>query len=219
MSSLYLLRHGQAAFGGDDYDQLSPLGQHQARATGAFLDGRGMVFDTILVGPRKRHQATAQAILAAMPRLVSTVRPCPVVSLDEFAEGGALLDSARQRLSVQGSWPSDSAAQKRLYGEEIRRWANGARDIPGCVPADEFCETVTTWLGEVVQAGGSGQRLLAVTSAGTIAALVRPREQLYDLVQAIDNASLSELVFSHGRISLRSFNSTFHLSVKLASRI
>ncbi|MEK9990253.1 MAG: histidine phosphatase family protein, partial [Halieaceae bacterium] len=30
MASLYLIRHGQASFGSDNYDQLSPLGQRQA---------------------------------------------------------------------------------------------------------------------------------------------------------------------------------------------
>ena len=30
MASLYLIRHGQASFGSDHYDQLSPLGQRQA---------------------------------------------------------------------------------------------------------------------------------------------------------------------------------------------
>jgi len=31
MSDLYLIRHGQASFGKDNYDRLSPLGIRQAR--------------------------------------------------------------------------------------------------------------------------------------------------------------------------------------------
>ncbi|MCH1491392.1 MAG: histidine phosphatase family protein, partial [Luminiphilus sp.] len=30
MASIYLIRHGQASFGSDNYDQLSPVGQRQA---------------------------------------------------------------------------------------------------------------------------------------------------------------------------------------------
>ncbi|MEC8667907.1 MAG: histidine phosphatase family protein, partial [Pseudomonadota bacterium] len=34
MPTLYLIRHGQASFGADDYDVLSPIGHEQARALG-----------------------------------------------------------------------------------------------------------------------------------------------------------------------------------------
>jgi len=54
-------------FGGDDYDRLSELGERQARATGAFLAARGMRFDRVLVGPRRRHRQSAEAVLAAWP--------------------------------------------------------------------------------------------------------------------------------------------------------
>ncbi len=34
MGTLYLVRHGQASFGSDDYDRLSPLGQRQSQRLG-----------------------------------------------------------------------------------------------------------------------------------------------------------------------------------------
>ena len=37
MANLLIIRHGQASFGADNYDQLSPLGQRQADATMAIL--------------------------------------------------------------------------------------------------------------------------------------------------------------------------------------
>ncbi|MEQ5837317.1 hypothetical protein [Marinobacter sp. NFXS9] len=45
------------------------------------------------------------------------------------------------------------------------------------------------------------------------------RRRIGDLLLALDNAALSELVFSSGRGSLRSFNSTSHLPAELTSRI
>ena len=41
MSVLYLVRHGQASFGTDDYDRLSDLGKAQSRTTGRFLASQG----------------------------------------------------------------------------------------------------------------------------------------------------------------------------------
>ena len=40
MGTLYLVRHGQASFGADDYDQLSPLGHQQAVRLGEYLRQR-----------------------------------------------------------------------------------------------------------------------------------------------------------------------------------
>jgi broad specificity phosphatase PhoE len=220
MSSLYLLRHGQASFGADDYDRLSPLGLRQALSTGASLAARGLRFDEVFVGPRRRHLETAEAVLAAMP---GAVEPRRSSSLDEFAEGDALLRSAWRRLG-EGGWPQDPAERTRLYGEEIRRWAAGAEDIADCTPVEPFRQQVTGWLHELLDQPGSGRCLLAVTSAGTIAVLVAevlglPRARLAELLLVLDNVALSELVFRPGRVSLRSFNSTHHLPVELASRI
>lgn len=37
MSVIYLVRHGQASFGSDDYDRLSTIGREQAQALGEYL--------------------------------------------------------------------------------------------------------------------------------------------------------------------------------------
>jgi broad specificity phosphatase PhoE len=220
MSSLYLLRHGQACFDSEDYDRLSPLGLQQALATGTSLALREMQFDQVLVGPRRRHLQTAEAVLASMSGSTALSR---IEALDEFADGGALMKSARTRLPVD-QWPADLAGRKRLYHEEIRCWAEGAEDIPGCMPIVPFRAGLADWLGELTLQVGGGSRLLAVTSAGVIAALAAnvldlPNLRVLDLLSVLDNAALSELVFQPGRVSLRTFNSTHHLPVTLTSRI
>ena len=39
MGAIYLVRHGQAAFGTDDYDRLTEIGYTQARLLGGFKRG------------------------------------------------------------------------------------------------------------------------------------------------------------------------------------
>ena len=58
MGQLYLVRHGQASFGADDYDQLSELGQRQSRRLGEHWAERGVVFDAVITGTLKRHAQT-----------------------------------------------------------------------------------------------------------------------------------------------------------------
>lgn len=220
MSSLYLLRHGQASFGADDYDRLSPLGLRQALSTGVALAERDLCFDQVMVGPRRRHLDTATAVSAAMPGMAAGVT---VEALDEFAEGNALLRSARLRVG-KVAWSQAPDARARLYGEEIRRWAAGAEDIADCMPVEPFAKRAMAWLQALIEQPGKGRRVLAVTSAGTIATLVAevlglPHSRLAELLLVIDNVALSELVFQPGRVSLRSFNTTHHLPAELASRI
>ena len=50
MGTLYLVRHGQASFGADNYDQLSALGWRQSRRLGEHFLQQGRQFDVILTG-------------------------------------------------------------------------------------------------------------------------------------------------------------------------
>ena len=45
MSSILLVRHGQASFGAADYDVLSPTGHEQSRVLGSALAARGVTAD------------------------------------------------------------------------------------------------------------------------------------------------------------------------------
>ena len=58
MGQLYLVRHGQASFGADDYDQLSDLGRRQSVRLGEYFKARGQRFDAVITGSLKRHAQT-----------------------------------------------------------------------------------------------------------------------------------------------------------------
>ena len=50
MGTLYLVRHGQASFGADDYDQLSDLGRRQSVRLGEYFARKGIHFDGLIAG-------------------------------------------------------------------------------------------------------------------------------------------------------------------------
>jgi broad specificity phosphatase PhoE len=54
MGNLYLVRHGQASFGADDYDQLSARGHQQSVRLGAYFAQQGLRFDALITGTLKR---------------------------------------------------------------------------------------------------------------------------------------------------------------------
>ena len=67
MATIYLIRHGQASFGSDNYDKLSPLGCRQAQVTGEYLRDSGVVFDAVYSGDLERQRETARLATASQP--------------------------------------------------------------------------------------------------------------------------------------------------------
>lgn len=222
MSTLTLLRHGQASFGSAHYDALSPLGIQQAQACGAYFVERGLRFDTVYTGPRQRQQDTARLALEACQAPPARIE----MALDEFGEGSQILRAAEARTGIAVfSDPELTKGQRlRLYAEQIRLWANADVTIDGIVAAGTFRAGVREWLDQLCAASGSGRHVLAVSSAGVIAAIVcellaLPDAAMSQIMRVIDNASLTTIVWSAQDRSLKSFNQTAHLPPTLLSDI
>jgi len=66
MGAIYLLRHGQASFGSNNYDQLSPVGHQQAKVLGQALKSRGVQPDVLVSGTMQRHLETASGALSEL---------------------------------------------------------------------------------------------------------------------------------------------------------
>jgi broad specificity phosphatase PhoE len=213
LSSLLLLRHGQASFGAAEYDRLSDLGTQQARLAGVHLRERGLRIDHLLTGPRQRHHTSAAALTEGLGQaLDATTEP----ALDEFADGRQVLQL------VAGA--SGEAGRLALYAQVIEGWSRGEVAIPGAPGADAFCAGVAGWLDRVAQRSERGQQWLAVTSAGVIAAAVcavlqQPPSALAHWIMMLRNASLTEIVFSGPRRSLLSFNGVAHLPPEAVTRM
>ncbi|TDK65653.1 histidine phosphatase family protein [Sapientia aquatica] len=231
MSVLTLLRHGQASFDADDYDQLSPLGIKQAQASAQFFADRELVFDQILHGPRRRHQQTA-AVVSSRLSLSSGLEI--ESALDEFAEPYQIFGAAeifsRQaqlaggRIASQSSAKTVAKQRMRQYESVINLWARGRVVLLGTPSNTEFVTVVSGWMLSVIVNQPSHTRILAVTSAGVIAACVCQilnlrDDQLADVMAVIRNCSRTEIVFSPTRRSLLSFNNTSHLPESSVSLI
>lgn len=61
MSTLFLIRHGQAGLR-DDYDRLSPLGREQARKLAEWFLREGITFDRMICGGLRRQKETAAIV-------------------------------------------------------------------------------------------------------------------------------------------------------------
>ena len=97
MGSLTLVRHGQASFFADNYDQLSPLGEQQARLLGEYWLRRGVRFDEVYTGPRVRQIETAALAGEAFARAgLEWPEPKMIPELDEHHVDRMMKASIRQ---------------------------------------------------------------------------------------------------------------------------
>ncbi|HTP98015.1 MAG TPA: histidine phosphatase family protein [Casimicrobiaceae bacterium] len=221
MSSLLLMRHGQARFGAAHYDLLTELGERQAVETGAHFARAGSGFDEVQIGPKRRHASTAAGVLGQLRHA-----PAPIISvaLDEFAEATEIMQAAPDVCGVtaEGIAALPRVEQLRHYDTTIEAWMHGRVRLAGRPSAAAFRAEVARWLREVVARPVRSQRLLIVTSAGVVAAVVAevldvPVERMTQFTRVLRNASLTEIAFSAGRVSLVSFNGVAHLPAELAT--
>ena len=64
MTKIYLIRHGQASFGAESYDKLSPNGELQAKLLGQYFNQILKEEPYVVAGSMQRHQQTANLALA-----------------------------------------------------------------------------------------------------------------------------------------------------------
>jgi len=64
MTTIYLVRHGQASFGAESYDKLSSNGELQAKLLGQYFNKILREEPFVIAGSMKRHQQTANFALA-----------------------------------------------------------------------------------------------------------------------------------------------------------
>lgn len=64
MTTIYLIRHGQASFGAESYDKLSPNGELQAKLLGQYFNQILKQEPYVIAGSMQRHQQTANLALA-----------------------------------------------------------------------------------------------------------------------------------------------------------
>jgi broad specificity phosphatase PhoE len=202
MSTLVLVRHAQATPFEKITDQLSKTGEQQSALLGEYWRQRGIAFDEIYCGLFQRHARTAE--LAGYPDF----EHCD--AFNEYSADlilRALPDFAR---------PEDNRHLQGMLDRAMPQWIAGTLQAPGLETFREFRERVTGALRRILDADRPSRRVAVFTSAGPIGvavqtALKAPEAMAIELNWRIRNCSLTEFVFTRGRISLDSFNTTPHL--------
>ncbi|MBD8600700.1 MULTISPECIES: histidine phosphatase family protein [Pseudomonas] len=232
MGSIYLIRHGQASFGADDYDVLSPTGFRQSEILGAHLAQLGLNFDRCISGALFRQRHTAETVIAQL-NAAGLVTPEleTDIAFNEFnAEGvirallPAMLDEEPDAFEIMRDAANNRAEFQRLFAAIIRRWLVGDHDAAALQSWQAFVEQVEAGLSSILDSAGPSDRIAVFTSGGTITALLHlitqmPATQAFELNWHIVNTSLNHVKFREREVSLASFNSYAHLQLMKAPEL
>lgn len=210
MSTLFLIRHGQASLGADDYDRLSPLGREQSAHLGPYFVSRDRVPEHLYVGPRRRHAQTRDEAIVVWPKLPAE----PLDLLDEH-QCPEVLAFHRERLleSAPTDGVDDTRAYLRLFRRGSRMWARGELETPPELEAwKSFRRRIAVALDHLRQEIRRPEAKVALfTSGGVVAAAVGEvlgldDEKTMQLSWGILNASITTLHLSRNGYNLIRFN-------------
>ena len=214
MGTLYLVRHGQASFGQDDYDRLSPLGHQQSQRLGAYLRQRlereGQEIDTVLTGGLRRHKETWEGIAqGAQWSHQALVWP----GLNEY-DSQALITTVHPQPLPKPHTPELYRQHFRLLRDALFGWMSGQTQPAGMPTYADFVSGIEAALDHVRQ--HSAGNALIVSSGGPISTAVghllcASHQATIDLNLRIRNTALTEFSFNPKRHQLLSYNTVPHL--------
>lgn len=210
MGTLYLVRHGQASFGTEDYDRLSELGWRQCAALGEWLQARGRRFEGVMRGPLERHRQSLEAIASTLPGLPHAIVWPGLAEYDAEAVVRALAAEA-----PPASLEREAYRQHfRLLRAGLLAWIEGRTQPAGMPSWRAFAAGVAGAL-DLVRERFTGDVLL-VASGGPIATAIAqvlqaPGAALIELNLRMHNSAVSEFAFTPKRHALAGYNTLPHL--------
>ncbi|MBU9612167.1 histidine phosphatase family protein [Burkholderia multivorans] len=212
MAELYLVRHGQASFGTDDYDRLSDVGVQQGVWLGEYLARAHAPFDRVICGTMTRHAQTVDAILRGMGR-----DDVPVerhAGLNEYDFHGLFAAAASDYPEIARLAAGSMHEHFRALKQVLQLWTEDRLGPAAPESWAHFQQRVADARAAIRQSGG--KRVLAVSSGGPIAVTIQqvlaaPPTSAIALNLQIRNSSLSQFFFNAEAFHLASFNGIPHL--------
>jgi len=226
MSILFLVRHGQASFGDDNYDQLSKLGIYQARLLGEYLARTELRLDSAWCGTLVRQCQTAQVVLECFRnRGMSAPQPKGLAELNEYNSRQIIMDIIPQLLKRTPSLQHDLDAMytekkafQRVFEQVMLRWISADNEQPEIETWQAFTARVHAGIKHIIKEEGRERSVVVFTSGGPIAAVMQlalglSNENTMRLNWQIMNSSVTRMIYNDERITLAGFNVISHLDL------
>jgi len=218
MSTLFLVRHGQASFGSENYDRLSPLGIQQANHLRDHFVENAIGLHGICSGRLQRQRSTAEILAGAAQQPVAVAISA---AFDEY-DAHSLMHRYAQMTgepvqSLQGTTGRLDPRGFQQHLEKVSRaWAQEQVSAPNLESWKAFRARVGRGIDDITTLTPRSQNVAVATSAGVIGAAIAHVLGLEDLAAlqlsyVVLNSAVTRIEFDGNRRTLASFNSTAHL--------
>lgn len=204
MSTLTVVRHGQARPFDSNPDQLSALGEEQVRSLAEYWKRLGITFDEVWSGSLERQRHTAELACSVQPQISD--------DWNEYDANGILHHFAPPYELEPGA--DRNRKFQKVFEPAMLSWL-AADEHPAVETWGTFRRRVMRALRQL-QDGASNRNIVLFTSGGPISVLVQtaigaPERSFLEINWRVKNCSLTEFTFSRERLSLDSFNALPHL--------
>jgi broad specificity phosphatase PhoE len=210
MATLYLVRHGQASFGSDDYDRLSELGTLQCERLGAYFRASGRRFEAVITGTLRRHTQSYEA-LARGAQIDTQALPMP--GLNEY-DAEAVVRAIHPQPLPRPRNAEEVRQHFRLLRDGLIAWMESRSEPAGMPSFERFAAGIVEALDHVRTRHGGD--VLMVSSGGPISTAVAhvlgaPPPAMVELNLRMRNSAVTEFAFTPKRHALITFNTLPHL--------
>jgi broad specificity phosphatase PhoE len=222
VTTLILVRHGQASFGSSNYDRLSSLGARQSRVLGEYWARLKFSFDAVYSGDMTRQKSTAEHVLAGMN--ASSAGVLTSAALNEY-EFEAILRAyipqvAREQPQLgieRGGLYNNPKLFQTAFDGAIQKWLlNHPHEHPPFESWQDFHTRCRSGFAEIASA--ERKCVVAFTSGGVIAVALREALGLSDEVTLrqnwrIYNGSVHAFRMGRSGLTLLGYNNVAHFEL------
>jgi broad specificity phosphatase PhoE len=206
MPQIYLVRHGQASFGSQNYDQLSELGFQQARHLGRCWAARDLLVSRVVTGKMQRHVQTAHACIAEMQGVkddqLNTEHWQCDAAFNEYNHHEVLArhvpafddPKAVKRFLIET--PNGKHEFQDIFSQAMARWMSGDFDQEYTEIWPAFQQRCVAALERQISQPEPVKNIVIFTSGGTISALCQhvlgfPDARLAELNWSLVNSAVT----------------------------
>ena len=223
MSEIFLVRHGQASFGKENYDTLSQTGIRQAKLLAGHFLSAGLHFDAVYSGPMERQKDSARHFAAEyLAKGLSLPEISIIGGFSEYDTKRVIAYYLPRMIKNDPSLAADLEQMftslpsfRKIFETAVIKWVT-----------DPECEAIESWqafharvrqsLQQIIEENGRNKRIIVFTSGGAIAASLQMalgtgNEVSMRLCWQIVNTSVTKFKYNEQGIALASFNSYAHL--------
>ncbi|NMP30335.1 histidine phosphatase family protein [Thalassotalea sp. M1531] len=202
MSMIYLIRHGQASFGKQNYDDLSTLGQMQGQVLGENFNSKNIVPSKFFAGEMVRHkqtfEQTCNALLEKQPQAEFSSLWNEFDHQQVLAAFDERFSCPEQMLLVFKEQGYGDQMFIQVFHQALMRWMSA--DYPDDYDESwqSFKQRVASALDKVIGATQKGQNNLVFTSGGVISVVIMallniPDSEFLKINMNIANCSVTKI--------------------------